>query len=48
VSVVVVTVDRSRRQVVVSGRDLADLLKLTEVAYTTAPSGSVVAGQVTG
>ena len=41
-AVVIATVHRSRRQVVVSGRDLLDLLELAELSYTTTPSGSVV------
>ncbi len=40
--VVVLTIDRPRGQVVVSGRDLVDLADVAGLAYRTTGSGAIV------
>ncbi len=41
-AVVVATIDRHRAQIVVSGRDLVDLVELVDIPYRTTGSGSLI------
>jgi len=41
-AVVVATVDRQRAQIILSGRDLVDLVDIAGLAYRTAGSGALV------